>query len=207
MALAGLRSYFFSTKSTLCTIDRATIMVAPPARNELNQTIENLDRFICGRDDCPDDQQQTLGGNQHIYTAKAYDKTGQLLTIGGVAWSKSDSDATITLSGTTGAEINATSTVANGEAEVTAEVSGRTPEEGSATKTLRVLSFMCENPWPSLAQFPWKDPETHFELFYCRDAGAPGRADDLPELKTPIAVPRAQGEGNFLKDFLLPVNE
>ncbi|MDO8581810.1 MAG: TrbC/VirB2 family protein [bacterium] len=208
VALAGIHSYFFVTKPTLCAIDHATISVIPPVTNELQRTIENLDRFTCGGNNCPGDQ-SNAEKNQHTYTAKAYDKSKptQELTIESVAWSKNISDQTITLSGTTGKEINATSLVKNGEAEVTAEVSGR-PEEGKATKTLRVVSFICENPWPSLAQFPWTDPNTHMELSYCRDAGSPGRADDLPELQwPPIAVPRAQGESNFLEDFLLPVNE
>jgi hypothetical protein len=64
----------------------------------------------------------------------------------------------------------------------------------SATSTAYV--FVCENPWPSISIFgtwsPWKDISgsnvTNYELYYCRDAGKVGTADDLPAIQSDQAL-------------------
>lgn len=57
--------------------------------------------------------------------------------------------------------------------------------QGSAE--LRV--FLCENPWPANFLWPWKDPLTGIELYYCRDANGPGTSDDLPAIKDAPLTP------------------
>lgn len=75
----------------------------------------------------------------------------------------------------------------------------------SGKATVRV--FACNNPWPPLkdrANWPWKDSaagckngeclNNNFEFYYCRDAGGPGTADDLPVISTsPISLGKNQG--------------
>ncbi len=64
----------------------------------------------------------------------------------------------------------------------------------------RAYVFVCEDPWPSVGSnglwSPWRDDtqgmkclpgsgncyNTNYELYYCRDAGGPGTADDLPAI-------------------------
>ncbi|MDO8668554.1 MAG: hypothetical protein Q7K35_05750 [bacterium] len=67
----------------------------------------------------------------------------------------------------------------------------------------QVYVFLCANPWPTVNSLngtwnPWRDAvegatgacaggvacneSTNFELHYCRDAGGPGTADDLPAI-------------------------
>lgn len=71
-----------------------------------------------------------------------------------------------------------------------------------------VRVFMCNNPWPPLlnpSTWPWKDSDTNctsgtgcnsnnFEFYYCRDAGGPGTADDLPVISSnPVGLGKSQG--------------
>lgn len=70
-----------------------------------------------------------------------------------------------------------------------------------------VRVFMCNNPWPPLndpSTWPWKDTSSNclsgacesnnFEFYYCRDAGGPGTADDLPVFSTsPVGLGKGQG--------------
>jgi hypothetical protein len=67
-------------------------------------------------------------------------------------------------------------------------------EEGSAD----VYVFTCENPWPAVGNdglwHPWADDQSNclsgsgdcqnvnYKLYYCRDAGKSGTADDLPAI-------------------------
>ncbi len=76
----------------------------------------------------------------------------------------------------------------------TANVSGG----GSKTGTSTVRVFVCENPWPPIRDdgtwAPWQDTaanctisdqgcfNTNYELYYCRDSGGFGTADDLPAI-------------------------
>jgi hypothetical protein len=69
-----------------------------------------------------------------------------------------------------------------------------------ATSTAYV--FLCENPWPRIANdgtwSPWLDNpdgldcitgsclDMRYEIYYCRDSGGPGTADDLPVLGSDV---------------------
>ncbi len=51
-----------------------------------------------------------------------------------------------------------------------------------------ITTFLCQNPWPNSASFPYIDPATGVSLYYCRDHGeAASFADDLPAL-IPTAI-------------------
>jgi hypothetical protein len=82
-----------------------------------------------------------------------------------------------------------------------------------------VYVFLCANPWPSFKDDgswePWQDApnnctaaaggcsnSTNFALYYCRDAGQAGTADDLPAILSDQAVIRGSStEQNILKEF------
>jgi len=84
--------------------------------------------------------------------------------------------------------------------------------------TAEVYVFLCSNPWPWFkadgSWQPWRDASgnctaaaggcsgTNFELYYCRDAGEAGTADDLPPILSDTAVIRgSSAEQNILKEF------
>ncbi|MDD4332973.1 MAG: hypothetical protein PHT51_02570 [Patescibacteria group bacterium] len=77
----------------------------------------------------------------------------------------------------------------------------------TTTKTgdTQAFVFVCENPWPPIitsvhSWSPWEDQEgncqpgatdckdTNYKLYYCRDAGGEGTADDLPAIQSNAAV-------------------
>jgi hypothetical protein len=61
-------------------------------------------------------------------------------------------------------------------------------------KTAPIYVFVCQNPWPPIESdgswYPWHDncngvsncDNYNYDFYYCRDAGGPGTADDLPAI-------------------------
>lgn len=87
--------------------------------------------------------------------------------------------------------------------------------------TADIITLMCENPWPprrsatrTTHYFPFEDSatgswtdlfpsgQTNFRTYYCRDAGGPGTADDLPALVPIQAAEPAADTGNLLRHIL-----
>ncbi len=81
-----------------------------------------------------------------------------------------------------------------------------------------VYVFLCANPWPPFKDDgswePWRDASsncttvaggcsgTNFELYYCRDTGEAGTADDFPPILSDKAVIRgSSAEQNIIKEF------
>jgi cysteine-rich repeat protein len=63
-------------------------------------------------------------------------------------------------------------------------------EPTQASKTVNVISFLCENPWPPFVSFPFENDTFDYRTYYCRDAGHDGVKGDLPEIHDqPISVP------------------
>ncbi|MFA5359760.1 MAG: Ig-like domain-containing protein [Patescibacteria group bacterium] len=88
----------------------------------------------------------------------------------------------------------------------------------SKEKTAPVYVFLCANPWPPYktdgSWEPWRDTTdnctattgncsgSNFEIYYCRDAGGEGTADDLPAVLSDKAVIRGSSANqNILKEF------
>ena len=84
----------------------------------------------------------------------------------------------------------------------------------------QVYVFMCDNPWPprdpvSGSWAPWLDNtfncthpvdgcsiDNHFELYYCRDTGGIGPADDLPAIASSSTIIRGMSAtSSILKEF------
>ncbi|MDD4271588.1 MAG: IPT/TIG domain-containing protein [Patescibacteria group bacterium] len=88
----------------------------------------------------------------------------------------------------------------------------------SKESAAEVYVFLCANPWPTYkadgSWEPWRDAfgnctattgscsGTNFALYYCRDAGEAGTADDLPAILSDTTVIRgSSAEQNILKEF------
>jgi len=110
-------------------------------------------------------------------------------------------------------------TLVHTKATITQDKINKSPTTGQfKEKTAEVYVFLCANPWPWYKDDgswePWRDASgnctaaaggcsgTNFELYYCRDAGGAGTADDLPAILSEKAVIRgSSAEQNILKEF------
>lgn len=103
-------------------------------------------------------------------------------------------------------------TYLNAKATVIKDVFSGSEGRIKASKSL-IHVFLCENPWPpvlSWSNWPWTDNGTckggvacdnnNFQLYYCRDAGKPGTADDLPALGSQTA-PTLASSTNIMKEY------
>jgi cysteine-rich repeat protein len=69
-----------------------------------------------------------------------------------------------------------------------------------------VIVMICGNPWPARVKNSWSpyiDSSTNFMIYYCRDAGEDGTADDLPDLSI---VPTTPPISSIIKEYILRVN-
>lgn len=99
--------------------------------------------------------------------------------------------------------------------KTTATIKENTVNPSDVGKTVsgeaNVYVLLCENPWPSINSdgtwSPWEDcvidpsncDDFNYKLYYCRDAGGVGTADDLPAISTDAIV--VGGSENILKEF------
>ncbi len=56
------------------------------------------------------------------------------------------------------------------------------------TGTTDLMAYFCNNPWPALPNFPFKDNDYNFSLSYCADAGSSDTTDDDLPLFTLLDV-------------------
>ncbi len=138
-------------------------------------TVEkNPDLFTCSHNNCANDRNTSMDGNQHEFSAQAFDPSGQVLNMDEYNWSENkdlldlvtDDDQTIL----------ATAVNENGTTNIHVAVSD--DAAGEAVGSARVDLFMCENPWPKLnpGPFPYNfsDSLYNFETYYCQDFGESG---------------------------------
>ncbi|MFZ4648593.1 MAG: IPT/TIG domain-containing protein [Patescibacteria group bacterium] len=146
-----------------------------------------------------------------IFNAQAYSVDGQeLLPVTGYSWTwdyKLEDPSIITLATSTpmaqalpSGKVLATalSTTNDGKSLLYATVKMPTSNQykgGDGKKTSSELYvFICANPWPTVKNgtwAPWTDASVsgqpgsnyNYGFHYCRDAGEPGTADDLPALE------------------------
>lgn len=196
----------FQTGAEICAIDHVIAKVSPP------DAAKSFDLFTCARDDCSDDQ-SSQPGNQHKYSSQAYDANG-LPLIANYEWNRSGNNVT-SLSGTDDQgnceptqldrsidqNICVTGSANNGD-DVISVFATSPYDDSSAVRSVEAKIFLCENPWPSLQEYPYIDPETNFNIFYCRDKGESGFADDLPALQLPIKGNGPADEPNIFREFL-----
>ncbi len=182
----------FTTKDTICPLDEVRIEVISGLTKDLQDKFRSEDIFTCAADSgckvksglnyVDDDQDSATSGNQHKYIARTYG-SGQELALSPTWDWKISNDKALTLKKISDRSYWATPTAQTAQAIISIEADAG--EYGKVADDLNVDIFICDNPWPPLASFPWKKSASdgNFQTFYCRDAGDPGQADDLPALK------------------------
>lgn len=185
----------FTTGDAECSLELIEIIIDPPGEPGTR------DAFFCaGRNDCPNDVSPGSEGNQHEYQAIGRDFRG-FVVPSDFQWI-TGRDPVISLSTEEGEVVEVTAEPENGSATVTVFGEAQAPSTGFVSRTIGVEVFICENPWPSLLDFPYNDTDFGYGTFYCRDFGEPGTADDLPPLSSPIG---GTNIGSFLQDNLFIV--
>lgn len=66
------------------------------------------------------------------------------------------------------------------QARITDDVSIPSTVGTTVRGSVALTAFLCENPWPAPADFPYTQEDYTFSFGYCRDAGEVGLAEDLP---------------------------
>lgn len=69
------------------------------------------------------------------------------------------------------------------------------------TARAKLTVYICERPWPSIENWPFRDSEYDFTFHYCMDSGGAGPADDLPDLK--IARQDRRADEKYLRRYFL----
>ncbi|MFH0819982.1 MAG: Ig-like domain-containing protein [bacterium] len=226
VAMAADYIFSFTTGDIICEADYLKVSIQHDA--DLFVTT-NKDLFTCAKTSgCIDDTNTTIlppdiPDNQHLYLAEAMDMTGVVLTGYDYNWQTTDPDDIVNPN--TWALNSITVTANNKKGRTTYNVKA-TPQltsgnTAAVSNYVYVTNFICENPWPAVNNWPWIDDSvlnpnsicntpgcfnvnTQFQIMYCRDAGGPGPADDLPELKwDPPLIPGQSG--NLLKEFYFVV--
>lgn len=182
----------FRTGKAECKLDYLDVRITPPGKPG------TLDVAFCAaRNDCPGDVNATKEGNQHAYLAIGRDRSGFIVPAD-FTWTF-EGDPILTIDPLTGEQVEMTPNPLNGNATVTVRGTAQAPSQGVVSRTLNVVTFLCENPWPSITAFPYVDTAFNYDIFYCRDVGEPGPADDLPPLSSPVT---GQNVGGVLKESI-----
>ncbi|MBI5728148.1 MAG: Ig-like domain-containing protein, partial [Candidatus Magasanikbacteria bacterium] len=211
VAMTQGTTWNFTTGALICQITTVRVYRDPTPTPVLSDT------FLCSRgDNCADDVNSALPGNQHRFRVAAFDQEEHPVNATYV-WSIEDPRT-------------ATLTPQNQEAEVTSGENGRTALAVHATATnagggkgsvvIPIDVTACANPWPARTVQgtttlwePFADrtggTATNFSTYYCRDRGGPELDDDLPALAWPPGIetgfendPKRQ---DLIKGFLFQV--
>lgn len=148
-----------------------------------------------------------------VFVATALSADGQkLASIAGVySWTwgwVSDNTSVITADTVTGLDSDKTFVkvkpgIVDGQSKITAtaNISDATSKTGEAMAYVLV----CKNSWPATAAngtwSPWTDSETNQQIYYCRDAGKDGTADDLPPFKDGAVTPVIADPDKMIKEI------
>lgn len=224
LAFANAKVWSFTTMGKnevnegICPLDK--VIVNPSSyRFETNENDP--------KDDNPDDKTtfNKIADSDLVFSASAYAKNGQLLTATADYnwdWTWTPANPLVAtaekLAEPFKAIVRAQEKVADDKTEITA-AANFTGTTITKQDTAMVYVILCKNIWPppkndgngNLIWKPWQDSAgnctvevndckpTNFALYYCRDAGAAGTADDLPAILDQ-AVIRGRSE-NILKEF------
>ncbi len=170
----------FITKGEICAINEVRTQVLRKESGSIIARESDLDTFFCaGRDDCESDVDSSIEDNQHKWISRAYDGSTPAFPLANVQYirEKSDPGRTFTLidvpNKPTDVLIQAKPIDKQEATVLIGAFNPGDPSWGSATSTMSVETFICDNPWPSYESgFPYKDPKGRFELSYCRDQGS-----------------------------------
>ncbi len=175
VSFSGENIRTFNTGKAECRLDFIEVEVTPPGKPAAFDVA-----FCAGRNDCRGDVNTGKDGNQHGYLATGRDRTGYIVPAD-FKWVL-EGTPVATIEPTEGDRVEMTPQAKNGEGAVTVIGTAKAPSTGSISKSVDIVVFLCENPWPSLETFPYVNKGFNFNTFYCRDFGQPGTQDDLPPL-------------------------
>lgn len=181
----------FTTTDHICQIHHTIISPDP-------------DLFTCAlRNDCEGDVPAAGAGNQHEYTAYVYDIRGNELNGNFMtfAWSVDNALLTLTASPNLGSTY-ATASNTNGTSVMSVRVAS-TEDNSSASDTSKVDLFLCQNPWPNVTDFPWRENTFNFSTYYCQDTGLPNSVS-LPFLIYP-PVANAPAPTGVMTEYIFTI--
>lgn len=179
----------FSTGDHICSISWVEI---DPAN----------DVFNCNGNDCPDDQNDLIVGNQHYYDALVYESRGGLLNGTFLNYSWSTGASPLVSLGPNTQQTTLVPNPLNGSLTLSVQVTSTDAGSGSASAFVEL--FMCENPWPSISTYPWRQTTHNFSTYYCHDTGIAGDPV-LPYLPYPPTLIN-QNPPEFLGEYIFLVN-
>ena len=193
----------------LCSCDHVKVTVQTGEAPNDKYAVKYNDLFTCAGNSCADDTNGLVApsnGNQHIYTAQCQDTSWgiPINVLSDYVWTQDDPQKLFTWpNNLTTPSIIVTNTSVNGEATVSIKATGNLAggARGEDERSMVLLNFVCNNPWPSFDNLYFNDaapatggeggaagPYTNFKFFYCKDkAGTPSAVDDLPGLD--IGIP------------------
>ncbi|MBU1020934.1 MAG: DUF4215 domain-containing protein, partial [Firmicutes bacterium] len=170
------------------------------------------------------DDDANRSGNQHLYQAYGVNQYGYLIKVDDFNWKMegtpqfdfSTSDFTDS-SNNYYSSYDGIKLINLNSANIIGAINGNNILTVSASqgfieklRDVNITVFLCNNPWPEPNIFPYQDKEnnctngdcknTNFEIYYCRDRGVLGKADDLPKLDYGTVVIQ---NDPWKKEFLL----
>jgi len=160
---------------------------------------------------CEDDYDTTADGNQHHVLGIGYEAGGNPVNADfSMVLNGSYSDGVLSplaITETTGyleADIYPKSdlTVASGIDQIDLEATDEVyipaeMEPHVIAQSFLAKVFICDNPWPSAGDFPFRDNDYDFETYYCMDGGLPNFNSGYNAPISPV------GEDQFLRQYIM----
>lgn len=211
--MKGTTTASFTTGSDICTLDAVDVEDTDSTSPNVFTTTGESHSFLAAGVSYAGNTRQEITGISGVYDWRWSAWAGTDATLFTVTQSSTDLDtATVSAVGD------------NGDASVTA--TAQIVENGTDTDTVTgsadVTAFLCENPWPSLSEYPWSDDATgatnglasagtngymNFSLGYCRDYGDDTiTTDDLPSIASVVLAPALPASTNVLKEYLFEID-
>jgi len=184
----------FNTSNEICSIHRVVIDYDEGAR-----LFTCLDPRGCEGDADP----VPLNGNQHEYRSLTYSIGGNLLGTSGMTYNwMSSNDAVVSLVNPVSDNIYGTAE-SNGNTNLSVEVYLNSEPRNVLTNAISLQVATCEEPWPSLDNYPWNDGEGwNFSTYYCIKYDE--SSVELPNIDIPTNV--TSPDQNVLDEFITTIH-
>lgn len=186
----------FTTGADSCEVNRVEIEVTPtPASN-----ISLDDFFTCLEPNGCEGDQRGAVGNQHRYSANTYDIRGNLLSSALLNHNWFNITGAVVLDSNVTNPVYSTANV-NGQDTVSVATQLAATPGNVVSDSIRVGVNACQEPWPSMASYPWEDGVYHFSSYYCIYYGA--GSERLPYIDTPGQ--RVSTDPNVLREYITTI--
>lgn len=205
----------FKTRGDICQIDYTSLnpdqYLFSTAENKIEDDIYGSNKY------------DSIADRDKVFSANAYSIDNQLLNpVTGYSWTWDFEPVNSMVVATSSIPqvnnkvlVTVLDSVKDGKTLLysTVKMAGNNEYFGGNGKksSSQIFKFICANPWPSLkgngTWSPWNDLLSgnpyQYDFYYCRDAGKPGREDDLPEMNDAKIAGAGGGKicsNNFLVD-------